>query len=80
MCPGFGVPVNAYCFYDDKLVLVHHASHGWQPPGGGTEDGETTEETVAREVQEETNMRVLSQRLLGFQDIYNPEGMIRKKG
>src|SRR3989344_4386097 len=67
---------HAYCFCNGKLVLVHHTSHGLQPPGGGTEEGEITEETVAREVQEETNMRVLSQRLLGLQDIYNPDGMI----
>ena len=25
--------VHAYCFYDNKLVLVKHKNHGWQPPG-----------------------------------------------
>ncbi|OHB17255.1 MAG: hypothetical protein A2749_00105 [Parcubacteria group bacterium RIFCSPHIGHO2_01_FULL_45_26] len=68
--------VHAYCFCEGKLVLVHNGRHGWQPPGGHTEEGETIEQTVIREVQEETNMRVISQRLMGFQDIHNPEGVI----
>lgn len=43
--------VHAYCFCDDKLVLVYAGSKGyWTPPGGGVEKGETVTEAVAREV------------------------------
>ncbi len=48
------------------------------PPGGGVEVGETYEEAVVREVKEETNMKVLYQELIGFQDIYEPERIIRQ--
>jgi hypothetical protein len=30
--------VHAYCFCDNKLVLVFNGKHGWQPPGGHTEN------------------------------------------
>ena len=65
--------VHAYCFCKDKLVVVFSDQKGyWTPPGGGVEEGETIEEAVSREIKEETNMRVVSQKLLGFQDIFEP--------
>jgi 8-oxo-dGTP diphosphatase len=70
--------VHAFCFYQDKLVLVHHPKSGWMPPGGGIEAGETYEQAVVREVKEETNMKVLKQAVIGFQDIYEPERTIRQ--
>lgn len=69
--------VHAYCFYKDKLVVVHAAKKkSWTPPGGGVEVGETAREAVVREVKEESNMRVLKQRFIGFQDIHEPQGVI----
>ena len=69
--------VHAYCFYKDKLVVVYAASKGyWTPPGGGVEDGETARDAVRREVKEETNMQVLRQRFIGYQDITEPKGTI----
>lgn len=70
--------VHAFCFCGDKLVLVHHPKSGWMPPGGGIESGETYEDAVVREVQEETNMKVLHQELIGFQDIYESDRTIRQ--
>ena len=71
--------VHAYCFYQDKLVVVYADSKKyWTPPGGGIESGETYEEAVIREVEEETNMKVLKQRLIGYQDIYEPNRVIRQ--
>lgn len=67
--------VHAYCFCDGRLVIVNNGAHGWQPPGGHTEAGETVQETVACEVKEETNMRVIKQRLIGYQDIFEPQGI-----
>ncbi|MBI5126431.1 MAG: NUDIX domain-containing protein [Candidatus Taylorbacteria bacterium] len=68
--------VHAYCFYKDKLVVVYAENKGyWTPPGGGVEEGETICEAVSREVKEETNMKVLQQRLIGYQDISEPQGI-----
>jgi ADP-ribose pyrophosphatase YjhB (NUDIX family) len=65
--------VHAYCFYDSKLVLVYDGKKRiWTPAGGGTEIGESVEDTVVREVKEETNMRVISQKIIGYQKIFEP--------
>ncbi len=65
--------VHGYCFYNDKLIVVYAENKGyWTLPGGGVEKGESVPEAVAREVKEETNMKVLSQHLIGYQDIFEP--------
>lgn len=65
--------VHAYCFVGGKLVIVYSEVKGhWTPPGGGVERGETVEEAVVREVLEETNMRVLKQRVIGYQEVSEP--------
>ena len=69
--------VHAFCFYKGEMVVVFSAAKGyWGPPGGGVEAGESVEEAVAREVKEETNMRVVSQRLIGFQDVFEPTRIV----
>jgi ADP-ribose pyrophosphatase YjhB (NUDIX family) len=70
--------VHGFCFCGDKLVLVKHKNHGWQPPGGHIENGETIESTVIREVKEESNMKVLHQELIGFIDVYEGDRIIRQ--
>lgn len=65
--------VHAYCFCNGKLVIVYAENKGqWTPAGGGVEIGETVEEAVIREVQEETNMKVLKQRIIGYIEIFEP--------
>ncbi len=60
--------VHAVCFYGDKIVLVYSAKKGvWSLPGGGVEIGENFEEAVIREVKEETNMKVIKQKIIGLQ-------------
>ena len=69
--------VHAYCFVNDKFVIAYSAVKGyWTPAGGGVEATETPEEAVVREVQEETNMKVLKQAFLGYQDIFEPGGIV----
>lgn len=69
--------VHAYCFCEDKLVIVYSSEKKyWAPPGGSVEDGEDVESAVIREVKEETNMKVLSQRIIGCQDIFEPKGLV----
>lgn len=43
-------------------------------PGGRTEPGETIEQTVAREMIEECNMRVIEWQPLGYQHLTEPDG------
>ena len=72
--------VHAYCFCDGKLVIVYAKEKGyWTPPGGGIEPGETWQEAVIREVKEETNMKVVHQELIGYQDIYEPDEVLKRQ-
>lgn len=69
--------VHTYCFYRGKLVVVWaEDKQYWTLPGGGIEEGETIEEAVIREVEEESNMKVLKQVLLGVQDIFEGENIV----
>jgi ADP-ribose pyrophosphatase YjhB (NUDIX family) len=77
--------VHAFCIVKSKnpethgkMVLVLHPKSGWMPPGGGIEEGESYKDAVVREVKEEINMRVLEQRLIGFQDIVEPSRIVRQ--
>ena len=68
--------VHVFCFCGDELVVVYSETKGyWTPPGGGIEPGETVEEAVVREVLEETNMRVLSQKVIGYLEVSEPVGV-----
>lgn len=69
--------VRVWAFYGDKLVIVNGPAKGWEPAGGGIESGETIADAVVREIQEETNMEVLRQELIGYQDIYAPDKIRR---
>ena len=71
--------VHGLCFYKDKMVMVYAENKKyWTLPGGAIEPGETYEEATVREVKEESNMKVLHQELIGFQDIYEPNRTIRQ--
>ena len=54
---------------DGQILLIRQRAHDtgksyWLLPGGGIEAGETEEECVEREMWEETNLRVVVERLL----------------
>ncbi len=69
--------VHAYCFYNDKLVIVYSEDKKyWTPPGGSVEKDENICDTVIREVKEETNMKVITQCFIGYQDIFEPNGLM----
>lgn len=58
---------------DGKVLLIHRISHGKEYhvfPGGGVENGETVEQAVLREVQEETSLEVKIEKLL-YHHIYD---------
>lgn len=64
--------VHSFCFYNDKLVIVRNRDSEWTPPGGSLEKDETYEEASIREVKEESNMKVIHQECIGYQDIETP--------
>lgn len=69
--------VHAYCFYEGKIVLVYNERKGyWTPPGGKVEAGESAQDAVIREVKEETNINVIEQRFIGYQNITEPQGVV----
>ncbi|MBE4909058.1 NUDIX domain-containing protein [Bacillus luteolus] len=45
--------VHGYCFYKDKILLVHINGRGFNTPGGHIEANETPEDALHREVYEE---------------------------
>jgi ADP-ribose pyrophosphatase YjhB (NUDIX family) len=65
--------IHTICFYEDKMVIVFEGKN-WGPPGGSIEPKETYQEAVVREVQEESNMRVLHQEYIGYVDVTDKAG------
>jgi ADP-ribose pyrophosphatase YjhB (NUDIX family) len=69
------VGVRAYCFYQNKLVIVHESKGHWNIPGGGIEDGESVRDGIRREVKEETNMKINKMRYVGIQETHEMQGI-----
>jgi 8-oxo-dGTP diphosphatase len=68
---------HMFCFCKDKLVIVYADSKGyWGPVGGGVEKGESVKNAVIREIKEETNMKVIKQRFIGYREIFEPERIV----
>lgn len=65
-----GIRSSAIIIKDNKILLIHRKKEGkeyWVFPGGGVEEGETHEETILREVREETGLQA-SNPYLAFMD------------
>ncbi|MDP3956121.1 MAG: NUDIX domain-containing protein [bacterium] len=60
------------CFVGDKIIVVYSikGDERWILPGGSIEKGETFEESLKREIQEESNMRVISYAPIGYQEVH----------
>ncbi len=60
----------AVCFCGDKIVIVYHGQKDhWGLVGGSIEKGEKFEETLRREIKEESNMEVISFLPVGYQKV-----------
>jgi len=58
------------CFYGDKIVIGFGGKKkNWGLIGGTIEKSEKFEETLAREIQEESNMEVLISSPIGYQKV-----------
>lgn len=64
----------AVIIQDNKILLIHRfmkeLGEYWVFPGGGVEEGETTEQAMIREVQEELSLTPTEYKLLF--DVFNP--------
>ena len=63
---------QVYCvgIMDNKVVVIYHMKDGkkiFNLPGGTREEGETIEQTLRREIKEETNCKILDYEILGAQ-------------
>ena len=63
----FRIGVFALIFDDQGRILLGHRRDidWWNLPGGGMDKGETIDETVCREVREETGLEVKAEQLVG---------------
>jgi hypothetical protein len=59
--------------FKGKVPIVTYPDAQDNLPGGKTEHGESLEQTMSREVEEETNMQILSWEPLGYQTCIHRE-------
>lgn len=60
----------AVCFCDNQIVIGYGgAKKSWGLIGGTIEKGETLEQTLRREIKEESNMEILSFMPIGYQKV-----------
>lgn len=68
--------VYAICNLDGKIPFVYSSDNISAIPGGRTDEGESVEETLRREIREELNCRIVSWQPIGYQ-INSSDGKLR---
>jgi len=67
--------VYGVCFYKDKMVIGFGGKKAdWGLIGGTIGKGESFEETLVREIVEESNMKVVKSSPIGTQEVFYPDG------
>lgn len=76
-------PVTGGVIYNDKneVLFIKNKKWGdtWNIPGGHIEIGETGEETLKREIKEETNLDIDNVEFFMYSDGINPEGFFEPR-
>ena len=63
-------------FYKEKIVIVHNEKQDtWGLVGGSVEKGESLGETLIREIKEESNMKVIDFKAIGYQKVIDTRGV-----
>ena len=65
-------------FHGDKFIVVNNIEKpgSYTPVGGSIEEGEHPDNALIREIQEESNMNVLSYKPIGYQKVTDTSGKI----
>jgi len=67
----------AVCLFDGKMVIVFHGIRKtWSLVGGSIEHGESLEDCLKREIQEESNMKVINFKPVGYQMVQTEDNVI----
>lgn len=68
----------AIAFHGDEFIVVNNITKpgSYTPVGGTVEKGENPNDTLIREIQEESNMKVLKYKLIGYQKVVSIEEKI----
>lgn len=64
-------------FHGDKFLIVNNIEKpdSYTPVGGSIEDGEHPDDTLVREIKEESNMKVLKFKPIGYQKVTDTRGI-----
>lgn len=69
--------VHAVANYQDKIVMVHFPHLDMiHIPGGHIEAGESIEDTLSREIQEETGGKIIEWEPIGYQERIDADGNV----
>ncbi|MCW5610591.1 MAG: NUDIX hydrolase [Rubrivivax sp.] len=71
------ISAGAFVEHEGRLLLVRHTKPEiydfWVAPGGGVKGSESLAEAAVREVQEETGLEVVAEKLVYVEEFFNPE-------
>ena len=71
------ISAGVIVIHEERILMVRHQRPGvydfWVCPGGGVQGTESLEEAAAREVKEETGLKVQTSTLAYVEEFFNPE-------